>query len=240
MKITVYGSSSDGNAYCIEDGCTKILLECGLPMKKLSECSNYQINTFNAVVVTHCHADHIFSLKELYRRGIQCYCGQESANRADIDGIGVNIIKDSKQFEIGTFKIVPFKVKHVNVDGFDCENFGYLFYSINTKERMLYVTDAMYIKNQFKDLNYIMIEVNYQSDEENEHGVEFVEKRRFASHMELETAIDFLEHNDLKNVKKVVAIHLSEDRTNSEVILKALRRVTGKSCIIAKPGVVIE
>lgn len=238
MNIKVLGSGSRGNAYVLDDGKTRILLEAGVPTKTLMEGVNFNLHEIKGVLITHKHGDHCITAPELARRGQKIWLNQETQSKLNLPSNCVNLIGDMQQFAIGTYLIRPFAVKHINtMDGDDCENYGFLIYSLVTKERLLYATDCMYINPQFKGLNYIMIEVNYDDDVENDSPVEAVEKRRLISHMSLETAIKFLESNDLSEVKKIIAIHLSDNRTIAEDVLKALRRATGKSVVIARAGV---
>lgn len=236
MKIKVLGSGSDGNCYVLSDSETTILIECGLPMKVLAEGINYDYTKISGVLISHCHLDHALICKEISNRVSKVYLTGDTQSKYKLYDFCSEVLQDGKQFEIGTLIIMPFRLKHLNVDNSDCENYGFVIYSKTTKEKLLYATDFMYIGNRFNALDYIMIEVNYQNDVKSESAIESVEKRRLMSHASIDTVIDFLNANDLSKVKKIVALHLSQDRTDKETVLKALRRATGKSIVIAEPG----
>ena len=242
MRIEVYGSGSDGNSYGISDGTTTFILECGLPMKHFNKASGYGLAKASAVVTSHSHGDHSSAIAEMHRRGLTVYCTKETAEVYAIYGqYGVNIVKEKEPIKIGTFTLMPFPLKHNHTGTMEpCECFGYLIYSSETKERLLFVTDTMYVKNQFKNLNYIMLEVNYIKDNLHSEGYDFIDSRRVQTHMSLDTAVDFLKHQDLSKVRRVIATHLSESRADADVILKTLRRTTGRACYIAEPGLVLE
>lgn len=242
MRIEVYGSGSDGNSYGISDGKTSFLMECGLPIKHLNKASDFGMARFSAVVTSHSHGDHSAAIAEMHRRGLTVYCTQETADLYGIAGqYGVNIVKAKESIKIGTFTLMPFPLKHNHTGTMEpCECFGYLVYSRETKERLLFITDTMYVKNRFKNLNYIMLEVNYVKENLHADGFDFIDSRRVQTHMSLETAVDFLKHQDLSSVRRVVATHLSESRADAELILKTLRRTTGRACYIAERGLVLE
>ena len=124
------------------------------------------------------------------------------------------------QIAVGTFIIKPFKVAHINTDGSDCQNAGFLIYSTETKEKMIWITDAAYIENRFPALDYICIECNYidvdDYSKELEYVNKFVEKRRFNSHLSLSRCIDFLKKQDLSKIKWIKLLHLTETQGNIE------------------------
>lgn len=240
MRIEVYGSGSSGNCYGISDGETSFLMECGVPMKHFNKVSGFSLAQFAAVVTSHSHGDHSATIAEMHRRGLTCYCTAETARVYAIDGqYGVNIVKPKESIKIGTFTLIPFPLKHNHTQTMEpCECFGYLVYSCVTKERLLFVTDTMYIENQFKNLNYVMLEVNYVKALLSE-DYDFIDARRVQTHMSLETAVDFLKHQDLSSVRQIIATHLSDSRADEEYILRALRRSTGKACYIARAGLTL-
>ena len=127
-------------------------------------------------------------------------------------------MQSGKQFSAGTFIVKPFDVAHTNSDGTPCKNFGFLLYSTVTKEKMLWITDASYIESRFHPMDYICIECNYidvdDYSNELEYVNQFVEKRRFTSHLSLSRCINFLKMQDLSNIKYIRLLHLSESQGN--------------------------
>lgn len=125
-------------------------------------------------------------------------------------------IEAGKQFNVGTFIIVPFDVYHINSDGSDCPNLGFLIYSSVTKEKMIWATDASYIESRFPPVEYICIECNYVDVEDYKSELEymngFVEKRRVRSHLSLNRCVEFLKQQDLSRVKEIRLLHLTESQ----------------------------
>lgn len=44
MDIKVLGSGSKGNCYLIDDGSTSLLLECGIPIKRIREGLGFRLS----------------------------------------------------------------------------------------------------------------------------------------------------------------------------------------------------
>ena len=208
------------------------MLECGIKFDRIQRALNYDLSGVSACLVTHLHLDHSLSCKEISNSGIDLYMGFETSNSLSDKRFLSKILIPCRQTEIGTFIIVPFENHHCNSDGSSCECLGFLIYSKATKEKLMFSTDTAYISARFKDLDYIMLEVNYIDEMINFDGVQEVEKRRFKSHMGLETALEFLNTTDLSKTKQIYALHLSKDRCNKEMVSKELQRATGKQIIV--------
>lgn len=132
-------------------------------------------------------------------------------------------IKAGEQFNLGTFVVKPFNVAHVNSDGTDCPNLGFLIYSTVTKEKMIWATDASYIENRFPPVEHICIECNYLDIDDYLDELEylngFVEKRRVRSHLSLNRCVDFLKQQDLSRIKEIRLLHLTESQGNIYTII---------------------
>lgn len=232
MRIKVIASGSDGNCYLVNDGKTKILIECGITFDDIMRGVEYDLFDIEACLVSHSHLDHAKSAHKLLESGQDIMCHETTASELGLTGYGVRHIAEQKKVSVGTFDIIPFDLVHVHTDGSDCKCLGFLIYSHVSKEKLLFATDTAYIKNRFNNLNYIMIEVNYTDNEYEDEYIASVEKRRFKSHMSLDTAVEFLNNQDLSNVKTIYALHLSEERSNKDEVKRTLQRATGKEIII--------
>lgn len=240
MRIEVYGSGSTGNAYGISDGETKLMLECGVELKKLNKLSGYALEAFDAVLTSHSHGDHSATLYEMVKRGVPCYCTAETSQVYGISGEGVNTI-DGRAFQIKTFTVQPFPLIHAHTKTMEkCECYGFLLKSNVTKERLLFATDTQYIPQRFLHLNYVMVETNYTEKYVTDEYNGFIDERRIQTHMSVETAIKFLKLQDLSNVKAIIGLHLSQGKTEQAEVLRALRRATGKRCYIATEGLIVN
>jgi len=58
IEIKSLASSSKGNAYHITDDYTLLLLESGLPIKKLQQKLDYRLSDAQGYLLTHEHIEH--------------------------------------------------------------------------------------------------------------------------------------------------------------------------------------
>ena len=70
MRFTSLASSSAGNAYIVDDGKNRLLLECGLTYPKLQKMTGYTLTKFSACLVSHEHKDHAKSAANLLKKGM--------------------------------------------------------------------------------------------------------------------------------------------------------------------------
>lgn len=234
MDVKVLASGSTGNCYVIFDSNDKLLIECGIKFDRILRELDYDLSGICGCLVSHSHKDHSLSCSEVSAAGIEVFTGLETSLKIADKRFLTSVISAGKQLQIGSFLVLPFDCVHCDTNGEKCQCLGFVIYSTVTKERLLFATDTAYIESRFKGLNYIMLEVNYIDEMINGEGVPEVEKRRFKSHMSLETALDFLRANDLSQVKKIYAMHLSKKMCNDKKVLQILRRETGKEVIICK------
>lgn len=223
MQIKILATGSKGNCYYISDGVTGLLIECGIRYTDIMRGLDYNVGNIGAVLVSHAHKDHSLCAAEMAEMGFDLVMSKETAAALGLtDHPCVALGVQSKQYNVGTFVIVPFPLVHCNTDGSECHCFGYLIASSATREKLLFATDTAYIKNRFKGLTHVMIEVNYISNTFNDDVIPEVEKRRLKSHMSLETAVQFLENTDRSALKAIYAIHGSETRSDRDEVYRAL------------------
>ena len=159
MIIRPIASGSSGNAYYISDGKSSLLLDAGIPLARIQAGCGYCVSKLSGCLITHAHSDHVKSAKNLAKLGVNIYTSQGTIDMANLNGHRINRVKALEQFEAGTFTILPFDVEH-DVP----EPLGFLVYSKETKEKLLYLTDTYYIRYIFKGLTHILIEANYDLD----------------------------------------------------------------------------
>ena len=231
IKIKTIASGSTGNCYHLADGRTNLLLECGITFKKIQQAISFKISSLSACLITHEHGDHAKSVENIIRAGIDCYMSEGTANVLGLkSGPGIKIISAQKQFQIGTWSILPFDTIH------DCaEPLGFLL--VSGKNKVLFATDTAYIKYRFNSLTHILIECNYQDDilQENINNgiVEYgMKKRLLETHMSLRQTIGFLKANDLSKVREIHLIHLSGRNSDAEFMQNEVIKETGKLVFI--------
>lgn len=232
IKIETIASGSSGNAYRISDGKTApLLLECGISFRELQKALNFQVSELAGVLISHSHQDHCKAVSDLIKAGIDCYMIQETADQLKLSGHRLKIIESA--FTVGTWNVVTFPIVH------DVPGVG--FYMANQDgEKLLYVSDSSYIHERFAGMTYIMVEANYSLDILNENiksGVipPEMKRRLIRTHSGLHNVIEFLKANDLKSVKEIHLIHISENNGDPAMFRKEVQKATGK-IVILPPG----
>ena len=224
MIINVIGSGSSGNSYRIYDGKTALLLECGLPVKKIKEGCNFNFSNIAGCLCSHSHRDHSKSAEFLMLAGVEVYCSPETASECDLMSHRLHLLKPLVGVKIGSYEVFPFPVHH------DVTCYGYLIYSYTTGEKLLFITDSAYTDYKFPGLNYVMLEVNYA--EELIAGEPDAARLR-RSHMSIENCVKMLKSNDLTAVKEIWLLHLSTRHGDSEEFRNTVRSETGCVTYIA-------
>ena len=240
MNLKVIGSGSKGNAYVLETDTGSLMLECGLPFKKIQQALRFSLTDVQGCILSHSHNDHSRCTKEVMEAGIDVYMTTETATAIKAEGHRLNIIEVGKQFEVGDFIILPFPTEH-DAPG----AVGYLIYYKPTGEKILFATDTYYIRNRFNGLNFILIECNFCKDTLDENikaGTidQGMKNRLLESHFSLEHVKEFLSANDLRHARKIVLLHLSDANSDAERMVEEIQKLTGIDTEIADAGKNIE
>lgn len=235
MKLKVLGSGSSGNCYLLQGEKETLIIECGLPYKTILKGLDFNLNNVVGCLVSHEHKDHSKAVNDLIKNGIDIYTSKGTAGECEVAGHRIKILESEKAIKIGEFIILPFETQHDAV-----EPLGFL---ITHKEMgtLLFATDTYYLKYKFSGLNHILIECNYSSEILKEKELPKSLKARIVkSHFELENVKDFLRATDLKEVREIVLIHLSDGNSNSAEFKTDIEKLTGKPTYIADKGLTLE
>lgn len=219
MKFEALASSSSGNAYIVSDRDTRILLECGIPHKKLQKLSGFSLSEFKACLVTHEHKDHAKSVQELINRGMDVYMSYGTAQALETDL--AKLIEDMEQFNIGSLDIVPFTTFHDAK-----EPLGFLIKSRVDGDVLAFATDTVNLRYQFPGLNILAIEANYDKAilAKCEKLPEKVRHRIENSHMEIDTLCDYLRSLDLSVCREIHLLHLSDATSHEEKFINKVKK----------------
>ena len=219
MKFEALASSSAGNAYIVSDRDTRILLECGIPHKKLQKLSGFSLSEFKACLVTHEHKDHAKSVQELISSGMDVYMSYGTAQALETDL--AKLIEDTEQFNIGSLDIVPFTTFHDAK-----EPLGFLIKSRVDGDILAFATDTVNLRYQFPGLNILAIEANYDKAilAKCEKLPEKVRHRIENSHMEIDTLCDYLRSLDLSVCREIHLLHLSDATSHEEKFINKVKK----------------
>ena len=227
MEIKVLASGSTGNAYTISDGTTTLLLDAGIPFREIQIGTGFKVLKLAGAFVTHEHQDHCKAMRDLARVGVDVYASKGTMEACGLSGHRFHPVKALAEFDVGTFRILPFDVEHDAA-----EPLGFLFTSAATGEKLLYFTDTYYVRYRFQGLTHIMAECNYtkqgiaESVAEGRIPIEMV-PRLTRSHMSLENLLDMLAANDLRSLRQIYLLHLSDNNSEAERMKEAVQQQTG-------------
>ncbi len=231
MKIDIIASGSSGNCYKISNEDTALLIECGIPYKRIQQALNFKVTDIDGALVSHEHGDHSKACKDLIKAGVDLYMTTGTKEALKLDSHRVKIIdfyskyinRDLGFFEIGSFKVKAFETIHDAI-----EPVGFIIYDKLAKEELVFITDTQYSIYNFKP-TYFMLEINYDKETINDNpGLnDKLRERIKRNHMSLETAINLLEKCNLSRLKKIYVMHLSDHNSNAEFIKESLQELTG-------------
>ena len=227
MDIRIIASGSTGNAYRVSDGATQLLLDAGIPISRIRVGCDFKMMAISGCLITPAHGDHSKAARDIARIGIDVYTSQGTIDACGLQGHRFRAVQSLKEIRIGTFKILPFDVRH-DVP----EPLGFLLHSTETGEKLLYFTDTFYVRYTFTGLTHIMAEANYDAGIALANMAEgLVDKARterlMESHMSIDHLMDFLKANDMSKVRQIYLLHLSEDNSDAARFADMVRRETG-------------
>lgn len=238
MKIEVLGTGSAGNCYKVEIGRATLLLECGLPFKVIQRKLGFRISDIDACLVTHEHMDHAKAVKDLMKAGVDCYMTEGTADALKLRG---HRLKTYRPFEKARYYseciedviVLPFEAIH-DVK----EPVSYFIRDNYNEESLVFVTDTAYLKYQLPVCDVLMIECNYVKstlDENVEQGKvnTSLRNRIVKNHLSLETLVEALQAADLKRLKKIYLLHLSDSNSDEALIKRTIQEITGVEVVIA-------
>ena len=227
MKLTCLGSSSAGNCYLLTSNSGEtLILDCGIPIKEIKKGLNWNIKDVVGVLCTHQHSDHNKSLKDFINMGIPVFAPYLSRES----------MKMQTEFNIRMFGLttVDGRWTHTNADGTECPCYGFL---IAHKEmgKLLYITDTELIKWRFKDINHILLGVNYDKDLVDTDNPKA--NHVFRGHLSIDTACDFVKANDSDSLQNVIMCHLSSENSDSDSFIEKMKNaVNGANVDVAVAG----
>lgn len=228
MKLKCIASGSSGNCYTLtaDDGET-LILDCGIPLMKIKEGLNWNIKDVVGVLCTHKHLDHSKSVADIRNMEIRVF------NPA------LDIFLDVVHF--GDFTIRPFDLTtadgrwtHTNADGTECPCYGFMI-THPEMGKMLYITDTELIKWRFKDVNHILLGVNYDKDLVDADNPKT--RHVFQGHMSIDTACDFVKANYSDSLQNVIMCHLSSENADKDLFIEKMKKVACRANVdVAEPG----
>lgn len=233
MIFTPIASSSHGNAYLVTDGDSRILLECGIPIKRLQAALDYKVQELDGCLITHEHKDHAGHVAQLIKRGVPVYASPGTVEALGLDGITPLLMIQGNTvgapLRVGSFVVVPFRVFHDAK-----EPMGFLIRD-NAGEVLAFATDTGGLAYHFPGANILALEANYEEEiiSRNTRMPDSVIKRVRNSHMEIHRLCDYLSKQDLSACREIWLLHLSDGSSNEGLFVDLVERTVG-------PGITVR
>lgn len=226
LDITTIATGSTGNCYRITDGQSILMIEAGIPFRRIREAFDFDLSGVAGCLLSHCHGDHAKAVSDILAAGVDCYTSAGTAQALELSGHRLHIVSTLKQFRVGTFTVLPFPVQHDAQ-----EPMGFLIQSDNGS-KLLFATDTYYIRHIFTGLNYILVEANYRREilEQNiQAGLipPAMRNRIIKSHFEIENVKTFLGACDLSQCREIHLIHISKGNGDPKAFVDEVQAMTG-------------
>lgn len=228
MFLRTIATGSTGNCHALISNAGEILLlDLGVSANEIKKGIDFKISDVCGAVVTHHHKDHSRSVKDFERMGIPVFTPYISREPMEI----------GKDFTIMAFDLTTAdgRFTHTNSDGSECPCYGFLIMH-QEMGKMLYITDCEVIKWRFKEIDHILLGVNYDKDmvdwsnpAKNNHV--------FRGHLEIGTACDFVKANYSDRLQNVIMCHLSEGSADADSFIGRMKQSAPAANVdVAKPN----
>lgn len=241
IKIKTIASGSKGNCAIILCGDTNIIIDMGisyLTLKKSLEENSLSFDNFTAILVTHCHKDHINGLASLIKHTkLDAYIPEEM-----YDSLKEYIPRARCQFVDDKFTINDVEIELIHTSHDAPSSVGFII-SYQDKS-IVYVTDTGYINRKYlskmTQKDAYVIESNHDEVMLMDGPYPRFLKERVISdkgHLSNKTTAKYLKKIVGSNTKYVVLAHLSETNNTEELAYQATKeelKDTNIEIIIAK------
>ena len=224
MKYTSLASSSAGNCYIVDDGQTKLMIDCGITRGAVRKRSGCTLADFAGCLITHEHNDHSKIVPELLKSGMNVYMSEGTALALELDDGLLAMAKKVQHnvpVQIGTFHVVPFTTYHDAA-----EPLGFLIQSMVDGEILIHATDTVNLRYHFPAATIIGIEANFdscilaQSTKLPKKTIHRIQN----THMEIDTLCDILRGRDLSRCREIHLLHMSDSHAAEEEFIYKVRR----------------
>ena len=230
MRYCSLGSGSRGNGTLVEQGASRLLVDCGFSLRATEQRlrqAGISGDQLSAILVTHEHSDHIQGVAKLARRyDLPVYLtpGTGYALREE-DGLDIRHVDLHGRFGIGELEVTQVAVPHDARE--PCQ---YIF--DNGQQRLGVLTDTgtitPWIVEQYSNLDALFLEANYDPHMLSSGPYPAFLKARVGGnlgHLSNQQAAGFLRSAGLDRLRHIAVAHISEKNNRPELALAALQDV---------------
>lgn len=226
MRYCSLGSGSKGNGTLIEQGNTRLLVDCGFSLRSTEQRlrqAGIGGDQLTAILVTHEHSDHIQGVAKLARRfDLPVYLTPGTGYALRQEGLDLRWIDLHSPLLIGDLEVSPVAVPHDARE--PCQ-----FVFDNGRERLGVLTDTgsitPWIVEQYARLDALFLEANYDP-----HMLAYGPYPGFLKarvggelgHLSNQQAASLLGMIDLEQLQHIAIAHISEKNNRPELARDAL------------------
>jgi phosphoribosyl 1,2-cyclic phosphodiesterase len=236
VRFCSLGSGSTGNAWLVEAGASRVLIDCGLGVEQLGKRlarTGVVPEQVNALLITHEHDDHVggaAGFARRYRIPVYATYGTQQAAGEALAGLDSALRREvapSVRLQIGDLEVLPVAVPHDAREPVQ-------FVIGDGAVRVGVITDlgsiTAHVIDAFSGLDALVLEANHDSDMlEQGPYPRFLKDRvggRFG-HLSNEASAQLLGAVAHRGLQHVVAAHLSLKNNTPELARAALSAALG-------------
>ena len=229
MRFASLGSGSEGNGLLVEVGATRVLIDCGFPVRDtIARLARIGVapETITAIIVTHEHSDHIDGVAPFAAKfgtpvwltfGTLAAVAERFARLPRVYGFDSHDV-----FAIDDIEVRPFPVPHDAREPVQ-------FVCSDGRWRLGVLTDlgvsTTYVEASLSGCDALVLECNHDLDMLANGDYSFPLKRRIAGkfgHLDNGAAAGLLGRIDSSRLKHLIAAHLSQQNNLPELARTAL------------------
>jgi len=226
MKVQILASGSKGNCTYIETKNSKVLIDVGISYQRIKEellRINVDINSINAIMISHVHKDHISGLSSVLKKiNIPVFIKEELKLELERLNSQIELQIVDEKFYINDIQVEIINASH------DVPAYGFILDDGTTS--LVYLTDTGYINRKYYELtknkNIYIIESNHDEKMLMEGKYPYILKQRVISdkgHLSNRYTGKFLSKTIGKDTKYIVLAHISEHNNTPELALEQVK-----------------
>lgn len=240
MKLIVLGSSSKGNSYILRSaGGDSLIIEAGISISAVYKYVRH--DDISGVLVSHSHGDHAGRVQEYLDAYIPVHMNNECIHAGRIKPYHNNpkLFSEESSFHVGRFDVIAFRLFH------DVPCSGFLIRHPDMSGNLLFCTDTSKIPYTFDGVENLLVEADYDEsllarNQDNGAVHPVLASRIRKTHFSIDKAIQFCTNRNLKEVRNIILIHLSEKNSDAECFRQRMVSETGKMVYVASAGLEVE
>jgi phosphoribosyl 1,2-cyclic phosphodiesterase len=234
VEICVLGSGSGGNCTFIGTSKARLLVDAGFSMKETARRLagiNVLLESINAIVISHEHADHIHGMEILAKNlNIPVFIAPAAlaAMKVDADRYPFDFIQAGTPFVVGNIEVLPFSIPHDSV-----EPLAFRFEAEGI--RTCVVTDLGYIpglvKQRVAGSHCLIFESNHDLEMLKVGPYPWFVKQRVMSrhgHLSNDTTAQFFEEDYDGMAEHVFLAHISQKNNHPEIVRMSIAQAFEK------------